>query len=110
MALVPQCWPGLARRHRRWDHGRKHSGLQSWMRPQWPTGLCWDVCSAGSMQDSSGHVWPQPLQELPGHAFRMSLAYIRASGEECEISPEQELSLASTTEIFSRTTDSERHP
>lgn len=36
----------------------------------------------------------------------MSLVYIWALGEECDISPGQELSFGSTTEIFSRTTGS----
>lgn len=38
----------------------------------------------------------------PGHAFRLSLVYIWASGKECEISPEahkQQLSFATTTDI-----------
>ena len=82
MALVPHCWPGLAHGHRNWGHGRNHSGLQSWMRPQGPMGLRWDACSAGSMQDSSSHAWPQPLQVLSVHAFRMSLVYIWALGED----------------------------
>lgn len=37
------------------------------------------------MQDSSGHVWPQPVQELPGHAFRMSLVYIWAWREDLSL-------------------------
>lgn len=82
MALVPHSWPGLAHGHRSWGHGRNHSGPQSWRRPQWPTELGWDVCSAGPMQDSSGQAWPQPLQELPVHAFRISLVYIGALGED----------------------------